>query len=140
VQELRGAGGTFFMLDQLQPDADALWGGEEPQGSVLSCDFYNAGAVLASLPPPPLPRTNRTHISPHTAWCGAPRGLSAPPPSLRTNRRVPPPPAVSAPGHEQVATLSDADIVALLKEKLLPSAYPDFNKVPLLFGSREIRV
>jgi len=42
---LRGAGGTFFMLDQLQPDEYALWGGEEPQGSVLSCDFYNAGAI-----------------------------------------------------------------------------------------------
>ena len=28
---LRGAGGTFFMLDQLQPDKDALWGGETPQ-------------------------------------------------------------------------------------------------------------
>jgi len=44
--ELRGAGGTFFMLDQLQEDSlDELWGGEEVQGSVLSCDFYNAGAV-----------------------------------------------------------------------------------------------
>ena len=43
--ELRGAGGTFFMLDQLQPDERALWGGQEPQGSVLSCDFYNAGAI-----------------------------------------------------------------------------------------------
>jgi len=42
---LRGAGGTFFMLDQLQPDEVALWGGDEPQGSVLSCDFYNAGAI-----------------------------------------------------------------------------------------------
>ena len=30
-EELRGAGGTFFMLDQLQPDHDALWGGETPQ-------------------------------------------------------------------------------------------------------------
>ena len=65
--ELRGAGGTFFMLDQLQEDClDELWGGEEVQGSVLSCDFYNAGAV---------------------------------------------------------ATLSDDAIVALLAEKLLPSAY-----------------
>ncbi|CAE8699015.1 unnamed protein product, partial [Polarella glacialis] len=43
---LRGAGGTFFMLDQLQPDQRALWGGEEPQGSVVACDFYNAGALL----------------------------------------------------------------------------------------------
>jgi len=47
--ELRGAGGTFFMLDQFQ-DSDeaqrALWGGDEPQGSVVACDFYNAGAVL----------------------------------------------------------------------------------------------
>jgi len=44
---LRGAGGTFFMLDQLQGgDSRDLWGGEEPQGSVLACDFYNAGALL----------------------------------------------------------------------------------------------
>merc|ERR1719247_2337501 len=44
---LRGAGGTFFMLDQLQTDEpELLWGGEEPQGSVLACDFYNAGGLL----------------------------------------------------------------------------------------------
>lgn len=43
--ELRGAGGTFFMLDQLQPDKNALWGGDQPQGSVLACDFYNSGAI-----------------------------------------------------------------------------------------------
>ena len=43
---LRGAGGTFFMLDQLQKDHEVeLWGGEEPKGSVLACDFYNGGAV-----------------------------------------------------------------------------------------------
>mmetsp|Transcript_24044 Transcript_24044/g.31191 ORF Transcript_24044/g.31191 Transcript_24044/m.31191 type:complete len:571 (-) Transcript_24044:387-2099(-) len=43
---LRGAGGTFFMLDQLQnEDIDDLWGGAEPQGSVVACDFYNAGAI-----------------------------------------------------------------------------------------------
>jgi len=48
--ELRGAGGTFFMLDQLQSDNLVdLWGGEKPQGSVVACDFYNAGALL-SLP------------------------------------------------------------------------------------------
>ena len=34
------------MLDQLQPDAQALWGDEAPQGSVVACDFYNAGALL----------------------------------------------------------------------------------------------
>ena len=44
---LRGAGGTFFMLDQLQPDQQALWGDDEPQGSVVACDFYNAGALFA---------------------------------------------------------------------------------------------
>eukprot|EP00439_Symbiodinium_sp_Y106_P080647 s1447_g19.t1 len=44
---LRGAGGTFFMLDQLQADQQALWGEDEPQGSVVACDFYNAGALLA---------------------------------------------------------------------------------------------
>ena len=43
---LRGAGGTFFMLDQLHKDHEVeLWGGEEPKGSVLACDFYNGGAV-----------------------------------------------------------------------------------------------
>ena len=43
---LRGAGGTFFMLDQLQKNHEVeLWGGEEPKGSVLACDFYNGGAV-----------------------------------------------------------------------------------------------
>jgi uncharacterized protein with NAD-binding domain and iron-sulfur cluster len=46
-EELRGAGGTFFMLDQLQNESlDKLWGGEDPQGSVVACDFYNAGALL----------------------------------------------------------------------------------------------
>jgi uncharacterized protein with NAD-binding domain and iron-sulfur cluster len=45
--ELRGAGGTFFMLDQLQSDdVPALWGADAPQGSVVACDFYNAGALL----------------------------------------------------------------------------------------------
>lgn len=46
-KELRGAGGTFFMLDQLQENDKALWGGKEPQGSVVACDFYNAGGLLA---------------------------------------------------------------------------------------------
>jgi len=46
-EELRGAGGTFFMLDQLQDESQKdLWGGEEPQGSVVACDFYNAGALM----------------------------------------------------------------------------------------------
>ena len=44
--ELRGSGGTFFLLDQLQGNTNELWGGESPQGSVVSCDFYNAGALL----------------------------------------------------------------------------------------------
>ncbi|VEU33711.1 unnamed protein product [Pseudo-nitzschia multistriata] len=45
---LRGSGGTFFMLDQFQAEnEDALWGDETPQGSVLACDFYNAGALLS---------------------------------------------------------------------------------------------
>eukprot|EP00747_Dinoflagellata_sp_TGD_P212478 gnl/TRDRNA2_/TRDRNA2_85568_c0_seq2.p1 gnl/TRDRNA2_/TRDRNA2_85568_c0~~gnl/TRDRNA2_/TRDRNA2_85568_c0_seq2.p1 ORF type:complete len:401 (+),score=61.39 gnl/TRDRNA2_/TRDRNA2_85568_c0_seq2:2-1204(+) len=48
-KELRGAGGTFFMLDQLQENDEQLWGGEKPQGSVVAADFYNAGALL-SLP------------------------------------------------------------------------------------------
>ena len=47
-EALRGAGGTFFMLDQLQDDDPAqLWGEDEVQGSVVACDFYNAGALLA---------------------------------------------------------------------------------------------
>lgn len=47
---LRGAGGTFFMLDQLQENNDDLWGGDDSaRGSVVACDFYNAGALL-SLP------------------------------------------------------------------------------------------
>jgi len=46
-EALRGAGGTFFMLDQLQAETeDELWGGETPQGSVVACDFYNAGALM----------------------------------------------------------------------------------------------
>jgi uncharacterized protein with NAD-binding domain and iron-sulfur cluster len=47
-EALRGAGGTFFMLDQFQKENEqGLWGDEEPQGSVLACDFYNAGAVMS---------------------------------------------------------------------------------------------
>eukprot|EP00457_Paulinella_chromatophora_P002525 gb/GEZN01002530.1/.p1 GENE.gb/GEZN01002530.1/~~gb/GEZN01002530.1/.p1 ORF type:complete len:669 (-),score=116.29 gb/GEZN01002530.1/:444-2324(-) len=58
-EALRGAGGTFFMLDQLQPDADLLWGGKGKgiglgsmgrpahRGSVVACDFYNSGALMA---------------------------------------------------------------------------------------------
>lgn len=47
-EELRGAGGTFFMLDQLQShNLRELWGGDAPRGSVVACDFYNAGALLA---------------------------------------------------------------------------------------------
>ncbi|CAM9258546.1 unnamed protein product [Chrysoparadoxa australica] len=43
----RGAGGTFFMLDDLQKEhEEELWGGEKPQGSVVACDFYNAGALI----------------------------------------------------------------------------------------------
>jgi hypothetical protein len=45
---LRGSGGTFFMLDQLQKDnEEGLWGGDEPQGSVLACDFYNSGSLMS---------------------------------------------------------------------------------------------
>jgi uncharacterized protein with NAD-binding domain and iron-sulfur cluster len=43
---LKGAGATFFMLDQLHKDAQqALWGDEQPQGSVVASDFYNASAI-----------------------------------------------------------------------------------------------
>lgn len=46
---LRGAGGTFFMLDQLQENNDDLWGKDDPveKGSVVACDFYNAGSLLS---------------------------------------------------------------------------------------------
>lgn len=44
--ELRGSGGTFFMLDQLQGNTPVLWGGDEPQGSVVACDFYNSGGLM----------------------------------------------------------------------------------------------
>ncbi len=48
-EALRGAGGTFFMLDQLQENNVDLWGGDETdkKGSVVACDFYNAGALLS---------------------------------------------------------------------------------------------
>ena len=62
--QLRGAGGTFFMLDQLQgtdkKGEDMLWGESndgseikddaskaEVRGSVVACDFYNAGSLLS---------------------------------------------------------------------------------------------
>lgn len=77
--ELRGAGGTFFMLESLQApsggdDLRRLWAAADdadPQtlGSVVACDLYFAGALLS---------------------------------------------------------LSDADIVALFMEKLLPAAVPGF--------------
>jgi hypothetical protein len=31
---LRGSGGTFFMLDQLQGNTEELWGGEGERGNV----------------------------------------------------------------------------------------------------------
>jgi uncharacterized protein with NAD-binding domain and iron-sulfur cluster len=47
-ESLKGAGGTFFMLDQLQKDWEqALWGDEQPRGSVIACDFYNASSIAA---------------------------------------------------------------------------------------------
>ena len=43
---LKGAGATFFMLDQLQHDTkQALWGDQPAQGSVIASDFYNASAI-----------------------------------------------------------------------------------------------
>merc|ERR1711966_117524 len=54
--ELRGAGGTFFMLDQLQEENLAgLWGADGDDdgadgaalGSVVACDFYNAGGLMS---------------------------------------------------------------------------------------------
>ena len=95
LEGLRGAGGTFFMLDQLQPDQAALWGGAEPQGSVLACDFYNASALLGlsnedvvqllmrELLPTAIPGV----CGAAGAFCG--RGHVAPPP--------PPPPTARPP-------------------------------------------
>ena len=39
------AGGTFFMLDQLQRETAELWGDQPVQGSVIASDFYNASAI-----------------------------------------------------------------------------------------------
>lgn len=47
---LRGAGGTFFMLDQLQKETKLeLWGGDEDNmnNSVVACDFYNSAALMS---------------------------------------------------------------------------------------------
>ena len=45
---LRGAGATFFMLDQLQKSTEReLWGGADPQGSVIASDFYNASVITS---------------------------------------------------------------------------------------------
>ena len=47
-EALQGAGGTFFMLDQLQSETEAaLWGDNQPHGSVIASDFYNATAIAA---------------------------------------------------------------------------------------------
>ena len=52
-EALRGAGGTFFMLDQFQEEnLSELWGLEKNNnvttlGSVVACDFYNAGSLLS---------------------------------------------------------------------------------------------
>lgn len=52
-ESLRGAGGTFFMLDQLQGNSPELWGetvktpNSTVYGSVVACDFYNAGALIS---------------------------------------------------------------------------------------------
>lgn len=57
-EALRGAGGTFFMLDQLQENDSLLWGEDEKEndetgddtssrGSVVACDFYNAGGLMS---------------------------------------------------------------------------------------------
>lgn len=56
-EALRGAGGTFFMLDQFQEESlSELWGLEKNNndetetttlGSVVACDFYNAGSLLS---------------------------------------------------------------------------------------------
>lgn len=43
---LKGAGATFFMLDQLQRESlEELWADQPVQGSVIASDFYNASAI-----------------------------------------------------------------------------------------------
>ena len=45
---LKGAGATFFMLDQLQRETEQeLWVDQPVQGSVIASDFYNASAIAA---------------------------------------------------------------------------------------------
>jgi hypothetical protein len=52
-EALRGSGGTFFMLDQLQGNTPELWGLDSEEdldgvkGSVVACDFYNSGALMS---------------------------------------------------------------------------------------------
>jgi len=49
-KELRGSGGTFFMLEQLQHETRLeLWGGDESnmENSVIACDFYNSAALMS---------------------------------------------------------------------------------------------
>jgi len=49
-ESLRGAGGTFFMLDQFQAGNTGLWGDDiknDDMGSVVACDFYNAGGLMS---------------------------------------------------------------------------------------------
>lgn len=59
-EALRGSGGTFFMLDQLQENSPDLWGAaaadvldedgevvDSTRGSVVACDFYNAGGLMS---------------------------------------------------------------------------------------------
>eukprot|EP00957_Ditylum_brightwellii_P148842 11331485-Ditylum_brightwellii.AAC.1 len=53
-EELRGAGGTFFMLDQLQDESLAqLWGkdgdskDDKTLGLVVACNFYNLGGLMS---------------------------------------------------------------------------------------------
>lgn len=80
-ESLRGAGGTFFMLDHLQTEnIQGLWGKEEPQGSVVACDFYNAGALrhlpddelvrilMSELLPSAVPAFADAHVVDH--WIG----------------------------------------------------------------------
>ena len=48
-EALRGAGGTFFMLDEWQA-AEDLWPNDSEQqnkGSVVACDFYDASGLMA---------------------------------------------------------------------------------------------
>ena len=99
---LRGAGATFFCLDQLQPDEDFLWGGSgSGSGSGSASDSVSAsGSASASAPD--------SGPSPGSS----PRGSVL---------------ACDFYNAEALMSLSDGDLVRMLTHELLPGAVPAFG-------------